>query len=73
MRLDQGSVQDFALIPELPLTCDFYGLILPNDDAAWRTTVNQFLVSDAENAIATDWFEEAYPVTLNKTEFCLNQ
>ena len=73
VRLDQGSVQDFALIPELPLTCDFYGLILPNDAAAWRTTVNQFLVSDAENAIATDWFEEAYPVTLNKTEFCLNQ
>ena len=73
VRLDQGTVEGFSLIPELPLTCDFYGLILPNDDSEWRTTVNQFLVSDAENAIATDWFEAAYPVTLNKTEFCLNQ
>ena len=71
--LDQRSVQGFSLIPELPLTCEFYGLILPNDDSEWRTTINQFLVSDTENAISADWFEEAYSITLNKTEFCLNQ
>jgi ABC-type amino acid transport substrate-binding protein len=71
--LERQTFSGFSLVPELPLTCDFYGLILPNDDREWRTTVNQFLVSDAENTVAADWFEAIYPETLNKTAFCLNQ
>ncbi len=71
--LEQQRFDGFSLIPELPLTCDFYGLVLPNDDPAWRTTVNQFLVSDFENEVSTQWFEAIYPETLNKTDFCLNQ
>jgi predicted dienelactone hydrolase/ABC-type amino acid transport substrate-binding protein len=71
--LEQQSFDGFSLTPELPLTCDFYGFILPNDDPAWRTTVNQFLVSDAENTVSAKWFESIYPETLNKTAYCLNQ
>jgi len=57
----------------VPLTCEYYGLALPNDDPEWRTLINQFLVSDRENAVSTDWFAEIYPETLNQTAFCLNQ
>lgn len=71
--LEQRSFDRFALIPELPLTCDFYGFILPNDDPQWRTVVNQFLVSDAENTVSSKWFESIYPETLNKAAYCLNQ
>lgn len=71
--LEQRSFDGFSLIPELPLTCDFYGLILPNDDPEWRTMVNQFLVSDAENTVSDKWFKTIYPETLNKAAFCLNQ
>ncbi|MGD1858639.1 MAG: alpha/beta hydrolase [Leptolyngbyaceae cyanobacterium] len=67
------SPDQFALVPEIPLTCEYYGLALPNDDSGWRRLVNQFLDSDRENAVATDWFAAVYPETLNKTEFCLNQ
>ncbi|MEM8546031.1 MAG: alpha/beta hydrolase [Cyanobacteria bacterium P01_H01_bin.119] len=67
------SPDRFALVPEVPLTCEYYGLVLPENDPEWRTLVNQFLASDRENAVATNWFAAAYPEILNKTEFCLNQ
>jgi len=73
LRLAGQSFDTFALIPEVPLTCEYYGLALPNDDPEWRTLINQFLVSDRENAVSTDWFAEIYPETLNQTAFCLNQ
>jgi predicted dienelactone hydrolase/ABC-type amino acid transport substrate-binding protein len=66
-------IEDFAIIPEVPLTCEYYGLILPNNDPDWRTMINQFLVSDMENAVASEWFSEIYPQSLNKAAFCLNQ
>ncbi|MBE9108383.1 hypothetical protein IQ273_02975 [Nodosilinea sp. LEGE 07298] len=31
----------FALVPEMPLTCEYYGLILPNNAPQWRNTQNQ--------------------------------
>lgn len=74
LLLERRATEGFELIPEVvPLTCDYYGLILPNDDPQWLTTINQFLVSDLENAVATQWFETLYPETLNKIEYCLNQ
>lgn len=73
LELEGRPPQEFALIPQLPLTCEYYGLVLPNDDREWRTMVNQFLVSNAENEISTEWFETIYPETLNKAAFCLNQ
>ncbi|MGF1497467.1 MAG: alpha/beta hydrolase [Elainellaceae cyanobacterium] len=73
LLLENRPVDAFALIPELPLTCEFYGLALPNDDPRWRTTVNQYLVSDGENAIASEWFADLYPETLNQADFCLNR
>ena len=71
--LEQRSFDGFSLFPDLPLTCDFYGLVLPNDDLEWRTVINQFLVSDVENAVSDKWFATLYPETLDKTAFCLNQ
>jgi predicted dienelactone hydrolase/ABC-type amino acid transport substrate-binding protein len=74
LLLEGKPIQNFALVPDLPpLTCEYYGLALPNNDPQWRVTVNQFLASDAETAIANAWFAELYPETLNQADFCLNQ
>jgi ABC-type amino acid transport substrate-binding protein len=73
LLLEGKPVQDFTLLPELPLTCEFYGLALPNNDPEWRTVVNQFLEGDEENAIAAEWFADIYPETLNQADRCLNR
>ncbi len=73
LLLQNAPIDDVVLIPELPLTCEFYGLALPNDDPEWQTTVNQFLGSDEEDAIAHEWFADLYSATLNQADFCLNQ
>jgi len=66
-------MQNFALIPELPLTCEFYGLALPDNDPEWQTMVNQYLISDGEEEIDQKWFADIYPDTLNQADTCLNQ
>ncbi|NJL46081.1 MAG: transporter substrate-binding domain-containing protein, partial [Leptolyngbyaceae cyanobacterium SM2_3_12] len=73
LRLAGQPLEVFALSPDLPLTCEFYGLVLPDNDPQWRTWVNQYLVSDSENAVSTEWFADLYPETLNQADFCLNQ
>lgn len=39
-RLNRDNYQT---IPEQPLTCDYYGLILPTGDPQWRNKVNTFI------------------------------
>ena len=73
LQLQGKSMQNFALIPELPLTCEFYGLALPNNDPEWQAIINQFLVSDGGGAIASEWFADLYPESLNQADVCLNQ
>ncbi|NEQ12117.1 MAG: transporter substrate-binding domain-containing protein [Moorea sp. SIO4E2] len=42
--LRQGlTFQDFTLIPDRPLSCDFYGIILPDQDTEWKTKIDQFI------------------------------
>jgi ABC-type amino acid transport substrate-binding protein len=73
LLLEGKSMNDFALIPELPLTCEFYGLALPSNDLQWQTMVNQYLVSAQEGEISNKWFADLYPQTLNQADTCLNQ
>ncbi|AOY82798.1 transporter substrate-binding domain-containing protein [Moorena producens JHB] len=42
--LRQGlTFQDFTLTPDRPLTCDFYGIILPDQDIEWKTKIDKFI------------------------------
>jgi predicted dienelactone hydrolase len=38
------STADYTLLPTGPLTCEPYGLILPEGDRQWRETVNDLMV-----------------------------
>ena len=37
------TLENYTLIPDQPLSCDFYGMILPANDEKWENTVNQFI------------------------------
>lgn len=71
--LEGKSPEDFALTPNQPLTCEFYGLALPENDPQWHTLLNQYLASDSEKAISNEWFADLYPAILNQAAACLNR
>ncbi|MFB6275463.1 MAG: amino acid ABC transporter substrate-binding protein [Halothece sp.] len=54
---------NYALIPEVPLSCDRYGMILP-DDSQWKSIVNSTIYSEQGHKIWKSWFE----VILSKVE-----
>ncbi|MEB3290397.1 MAG: alpha/beta hydrolase [Leptolyngbya sp.] len=73
LLLDGKSPDNFALAPNQPLTCEFYGLALPENDPQWRRLVNQYLDSPRESAISGAWFADLYPAMLNQADTCLNR
>lgn len=67
------SLNQYALLPnQPPLTCEFYGLILPNDDPAWEAAVNIFMASPAAATVRDQWLGETLPYSLNNLNYCLN-
>lgn len=56
----------FSLVPEVPLTCEYYGLILPDNDPQWRATVNQFLLESEEVRATLDQ-------DVRELDYCLNR
>ncbi len=70
----QNLVRDnYQLIPEQPLTCDFYGLILPQGDSQWRDTVNTFLRTVQQRQKRVEWFGDYFPQALSDADYCLNR
>jgi len=67
------SLEDYVLQPKQPLTCDFYGLILPNDDPQWLATINRFISEPSVRPVREEWFQEAIPIVFNDLEYCLNR
>ncbi|MDY6940799.1 MAG: alpha/beta fold hydrolase [Cyanobacteriota bacterium] len=66
------SLNDYKILPDRPLTCDFYGAILPEDDRLWRVTVNQFIASESARSIWNNWFDRALPFVLTSLDYCNN-
>ncbi|MCU0545777.1 MAG: amino acid ABC transporter substrate-binding protein [Oscillatoriaceae cyanobacterium Prado104] len=53
----QGLTQtQYSLIPEQPLTCISYGMILPANDKEWQETVNNFIRAQS----STDLLEKVF-------------
>ncbi len=67
------SLNDYTLIPDRPLTCDAYGMILPADDQQWRTTVNQFIDSQPAKQVWDNWFKTLYPYVLLNIDYCADR
>jgi polar amino acid transport system substrate-binding protein len=65
--------RDFLLIPEQPLDCAFYGLILPENDPQWRRLVNSVIDERQLYPIYRKWFGETDPELRKIADFCRNQ
>ena len=68
--LQNLSPQTYILIPKKPITCDYYGMIIPQNDSQWRDFVNAVIASQESEKIFTKWFENIIPYTAGKQDFC---
>lgn len=67
------SMENYKLVPEQPLTCEFYGLILPDNDPQWRKTVDTFINDDKADEVWQEWFTDAFPYVFLNLESCFNR
>ncbi len=44
LRTETATLADYAFIPAEPLTCELYGMILPEGDIAWLNTINSLIL-----------------------------
>ena len=65
--------ENYQLIPEQPLTCDFYGLILPKGEDQWLDLVNVFLRSPQYRKLQNEWLGDYIPQALSDADYCLNR
>lgn len=60
----------YPLIPDVPLTCDRYGMIIPVEDPKWQNFVNSVINSPQIEALSTAWFAQLVNYTQSAVEFC---
>jgi polar amino acid transport system substrate-binding protein len=63
--------QDYVLFPDKPITCDYYGMILPRDDPEWTALVNT--VIEQFSATEDNWLKEIRVYLNQVRNDCQNQ
>ena len=66
------SLNNYFLTPEQPLTCNFYGLILPEGQNKWKSLVNDF-IAEKDRELQNRWFKDYSAQTLADADYCLNR
>lgn len=66
-------ISDYVLLPKRPLTCEFYGLILPNDDSEWQNIINEFLVETHNERLQRELLSFQVEDQVETLDYCLNQ
>ena len=61
---------DYPLIPDIPLTCDRYGMIIPAEDPDWQDFINTAINSPAAETISQAWFGNVFNYILPAKDFC---
>ena len=64
--------ESLTQVPELPLTCEYYSLALPNDDPEWVATVNAFLDAEVSETTWNAWLGSFAPSAIDTLRYCLN-
>ena len=55
------------------MTCDFYGMIIPNNDPEWQNKLNSFIDGNESLTIDKKWFQNLFPYQLENVDYCVNQ
>jgi predicted dienelactone hydrolase/ABC-type amino acid transport substrate-binding protein len=66
-------LNQYALIPEEPLTCDAYGMVMPANDRQWQNTVNTFIGSREARTVWDKWFKNLYPYIYLNLDYCADR
>ncbi|MGB5632659.1 MAG: alpha/beta hydrolase [Waterburya sp.] len=61
---------DYVLLPKQPLTCDYYGMLLPDNDRQWQNTINGFLNRQARKKINAKWLGAFSEEVLSSVDSC---
>lgn len=65
--------KEYILVPEIPLNCKEYGLILPDNDSQWQEFVNSVIINAKLSKVFEKWFREViYEIELIEN-FCHSQ
>ena len=67
------SRNSYQTVPENPLTCDYYGLVLPSGDDRWRDTVNNFIHDRASKPAFDRWLDNYYERAVADLDYCQNR
>jgi len=74
LLLGETIVQGFAfdknyvLLPNKPITCDYYGMILPQDDPEWENLVNSVIAEFKEDK--NQWLDEISDYIDQTARYC---
>ena len=73
MNRQRISEENYQIVPKTPLTCDYYGLILPQGDPQWRNTVNTFIREQQAKKVFDKWLTNYYPQAVADLDYCQNR
>ncbi|ELS03022.1 putative dienelactone hydrolase [Xenococcus sp. PCC 7305] len=63
----------YTLLPRQPLTCDYYGMLLPDGDRQWRETINSFLRNQSAQQASDKWLGDFSEELLSAIRSCNRQ
>ncbi|GFE72275.1 alpha/beta hydrolase [Chroococcus sp. FPU101] len=73
MQEKPSLASGYQLMPQIPLTCEYYGLIVPNDDPQWQNLVNRFLNNQILEQLTNQYFSDGVKNHILATaDYCLN-
>ena len=61
---------EYPLVPNIPLTCDRYGMIIQADDPEWQDLVNSVIESPETETLTRAWFGNLFNYILPAKDFC---
>ena len=67
---DGSLANNYQIVPQFPLVCDFYSLLLPKDDPQWNDLINKFIEQDF--SIDKYFPPETYTKLPKYVNYCLN-
>jgi len=63
----------YLVVPQEPLTCEYYGMILPNNDSQWQELVNQSILKARQANVFRQWLGVILPEIRETLTYCRNQ
>ena len=62
--------KDFEIVPNKPLSCDVYGMILPGNDPQWESLINSFIGSSQGMEAWGQWFGGLRSYVKGTLDYC---